>query len=546
MVASRWQVDLTGKVTETAVPSEEGVDDSRRMLAELLRRVPGGPVSRIYRFLENPVQTQERLLRSLLRRAAETEWGRRFRFDEIGNEQDLTSAYRDAVPLHTYDDLREDVERIRAGTPDVIWPGTFSDFAVSSGTASAGKIIPVSRETLQANKRFSMGMMYNYVAQTGKVAFLGGRFLSLPGRIEEDARYPGTWVGEVSGLQARYAPAVVKRYYQAVSNETLFLPNWEEKLDAIVDQTLKMDVRSTVMVPTWALVLFEKLLDRFAEVNGWRPETIRDVWPKFSVFFSGGVALSSYRDLLEQQTGSGSVDFMEAYGASEGFFGFQMHPADRDMVLHLDNGVYYEFVPVDDRSDKPRRLKINEVETGVRYQMFVTTSSGLWAYGVGDVVKFTSVRPYRIVVAGRTSEMIDKYGEAVFGDEARAALLEACQKLGAAVADYHIAPSLPDRRRLPSHQWLVEFERVPDDTGALSALIDEYLQRVNRHYQIRREAKAFDAPEIVVLPRGSFYRWMKETRARVSAQSKVPRMSEERHIADSLLKLTGFGGGPTG
>ena len=536
---------MSGKVTETAVPSEEGVVDRRGMLAELLRRVPGGPVSRIYRFLENPVQTQEGLLRSLLRRAAGTEWGVRHRFDEVSKETDVAAAYRDAVPLHTYDDLREDVERIRAGQPDVIWPGTFADFAVSSGTASAGKIIPVSRETLTANKRFSMGMMYNYVAQTGKVAFLGGRFLSLPGRIEEDTRHPGTWVGEVSGLQARYAPAVVKRYYQAVSNETLFMPNWEEKLDAIVSHTLNMDVRSTVMVPTWALVLFEKLLDRYAQVHGWRPETIRDVWPKFSVFFSGGVALSSYRDLLEQQTGAGSVDFMEAYGASEGFFAFQLRPSDRDMVLHLDNGVYFEFVPLDDRSDAPKRLTIDQVETDVRYQMFVSTSSGLWAYGVGDVVRFTSVRPYRIVVAGRTSEMIDKYGEAVFGDEARAALLDACQKVGAAVADYHIAPSLPDRRRLPSHQWLVEFERPPDDTAALSALIDEYLQRVNRHYQIRREAKAFDAPQIVVLERGAFYRWMKATRSRVSAQSKVPRMSEERTIADSLLKLIGLEGGET-
>jgi hypothetical protein len=471
-----------------------------------------------------------------LRTARETEWGRRYRFGDLAVEPDVKAAYRETVPLHSYDDIREDVLRVRKSEADVMWPGRFTDFAVSSGTASAGKIIPVSRATLLANKRFSMGMLYNYIAQTGDARCLRGRFLSLPGRVAEDPNFPGTWVGEVSGLLARHAPRFVSRFLQAVPNETLNLTSWEAKLNAIVEQTLAMDIRSVVMVPTWALVFFEQLLARYSRVTGRRADSIADVWPNFRLFFSGGVALSSYREILEEQTGPGTVDFMEAYGASEGFFAFQLHPDDRDMALHLDNGIYYEFLRLDDPGR--RRYSIDEVEPGVRYQMYVSTASGLWAYGVGDVVRFTSILPPRLVVAGRTSEMIDKYGEAVFGDEARDALVAACEGSGARIVDYHIAPSLPNRKKLPTYQWLVEFERPPVDIRGFATYLDEHLQRVNRHYQIRREDRVFSAPEVVSLPKGTFYEWLRRSRLSVSAQSKVPRMSEERLVADQLLELS--------
>lgn len=508
------------------------------MIDRLLRNVPGGPVARIYRFLRNPVETQQRVLRQLLSKASRTEWGRRFSFDALARDADVLAAYRDAVPAHGYEDVREDIARIRQRVPDVMWPGTITDFAVSSGTASAGKIIPVSRETLLANKRFSMGIMYNYIARTGNLKFLGGKFLSLPGRIDQDPEHPGTYIGEVSGLQARYAPAVVQKFAQAVPNETLFIPNWEDKLDAIVRQTVAMDVRSAVMTPTWALILFEQLLERYTKVTGLRAETVRDVWPNFRVCFSGGVALSSYRGLLEEQVGLGEVDFLEAYGASEGFFAFQLDRADRDMVLHLDNGVYYEFLPLGADEGCPRKT-LAEVQLGVRYQMFVSTASGLWAYGVGDVVRFTSLQPFRIVVAGRTSEMIDNYGEAVFGDEARAALAEACSDFAATIVDYHVAPLPPARDRLPTHEWFIEFETPPENLDAFAAALDDFLQQVNRHYKIRREGRAFAIPRVVSVPRGTFYRWLADSRASVSAQSKVPRMSDERKVANKLRELIG-------
>ena len=513
------------------------------MLSALAKRLPA--VARIRRFLDHPVETQQRVLDRLLRRASETEWGLRLGFADILRETDVAAAYRSAVPLHGYEDIRDDVQRIRRGVPDVLWPGRVTHFAVSSGTASDGKLIPVSRETIVANRRFSMGTMYNYIATTGRTDFLFGKFLSLPGRIHEDPVVPGNWMGQVSGLQVRYAPRFVTRFMQAVDDDTIYMASWEYKLREVVRQTITTDVRSIATVPTWLMLLYEMLMEEHERLTGTKPETVRDVWPNLSLVFTGGVALSGYRAVLDEQGGAGAVDMLETYGASEGFFAFQLDPSDRDMALHLDNGIYYEFVELDGADSRNkgadgerRRLSIADVRPDVRYQMFVTTASGLWAYEVGDVVKFTSVDPYRIVVAGRTNEMLDVYGEALFGDEARDALNEACETTGARFVDYHISPLPLVRHGRPAHQWLIEFEREPDDTKLFVRVIDDRLRRVNMHYYIRREV-ALSAPEIVSLRRGTFYDWLDATRAEVNAQSKVPRMSEGRAIADRLLELGG-------
>lgn len=506
------------------------------LAGNVVGRLPAGPVHTFRRAAEEPLHIQRSLLRSLVRRAARTVSGRRFDFGRLSGTDDLVTSYRRAVPLQSYDDIRGLVDRIRWGEPDVMWPGRVTDFAISSGTASAGKIIPLSRETLRKNRRFSLAAALNYFAHTGDTAMWLGKMLSLPGRIEEDRRFPGTLVGEVSGFQSKHAPALVSRLYQAVPHEILFMDNWDGKLDAVVERTMDQDIRVLVMVPSWGLVLFDKLIRHYNAVRGKNVSSVLEVWPNLRVFFSGGVALSSYRDLLQQQIGSG-ISFVESYGASEGYFAIQDRPDDSDMLLHLDNGVFYEFVPIDQvGSERPDRLWIGEVEPDVRYAMYVSTCSGLWSYAVGDVVRFTSVSPYRIVVAGRTTEMIDKYGEAVFGDEARSALEAACSATGVAgVVEYHIAPSEVGRGALPAHQWLIEFDEVPADLQSFAEAIDTFLQEVNRHYQIRREAGAFRGPQIVPVPRGTFTRWLNGTRERVSAQSKVPRMSEERLIAEGVL-----------
>ncbi|PEN13882.1 GH3 auxin-responsive promoter [Longibacter salinarum] len=507
-------------------------------LRSVLRRL--GPLAKVESFKKEPVATQRRLLRSLLKRAADTEWGRSYGFADIADADNVVEAYQERVPLHTYEDIREDATRVRRGAADVMWPGRISNFAVSSGTVSDGKIIPVSQEIIDSNRAFSMGTGFNYLVNTFNIQLLLGKHLTLPGRIDEDENFPGTLVGEISGLLAENAPGYFRAIFQAVPNEVSFIPNWEEKLQKIADRTVDMDIRLLVMAPTWALVLFDKLIDTYNRRHGASVSTVGEVWPNLQLFIAGGVALRSYRDLLDAQIGI-DIDYLETYGASEGFFSFQNELDDPSMLLHLDNGVFYEFVPAEEQyTDNPTRLTIEDVEPGVRYALYITSCSGLWSYDVGDVIRFTSVDPYKILVAGRTSEMLDKYGEAVFGDEARAALKHACEQTGAHVSHYHVTSRTVEDGDLPGHQWLVEFETAPSDITVFEEHLDIHLQDVNRHYQIRREAKAFAGPSVDVLPEGAFYQWLKATKDNISGQTKVPRMSEERTVAEEILDVLGM------
>ncbi len=509
--------------------------DAPAVLRERRWPPPLTPLTTVRLFTEQPEKTQLRVLVELLEAAKDTEWGLRYDFADIARAADPRAAYRERVPVHDYEAFREDVDRMRRGEENITWPGSMKHFAVSSGTASAGKLIPLSVEMLDRNRHFSLAAALSYFDSTTDPSFFFGRLLSIPGRIEEDPAAPGVHVGEVSGLQFLFAPWAVKNWLQAVPEDILFMPHWESKLDAIVEHTLDMDVRAIAMVPSWAVVLLRKLMKAYEVRHGRRVTRVHDIWPNLKVYFSGGVALSSYRGLIEQQVGA-PIDFVESYGASEGFMSFQDDHTRGDMLLHLDNGVYFEFVPLD---EPERRLSIGDVEVGTRYSIHVSTCSGLWAYPVGDVVRFTSVDPYRIEVVGRTSEMLDKYGEAVYGDEARAAIEKACAETGAQIKDYHVVPVDASQDAMPGHEWLVEFAHPPRDLDEFSQVIDVYLSTVNRHYVIRREAGAFQPPRIVSLPSGTFLRWLEATRERVGAQTKVPRMREDRELADAILRISG-------
>jgi len=503
-----------------------------------------GPLQRVREFKERPVATQRTLLRRLLDHAADTEWGRRYDFADLAEAPDIIRAYQDRVPLHTYDDIENDVQRVRAGAADVMWPGTVTNFAVSSGTVSDGKVIPITDETIEYNRSFSVGTGLNYFKETLDGHFFLGNHLTLPGRVEEDPNYPGTKAGEISGILAENAPDFFSALYQAVPNEVAFIPDWEDKLQAIAEQTVEQDIRMLVMVPTWALVLFDELVDLYNERHDASVRTIGEIWPNLQLFVSGGVPLRSYRDVLEEKIGK-DIDFVETYGASEGFFSFQDELNDPAMLLHLDNGVFYEFVRMEEEGeDDPRRYTVADVEPGVRYSLYVTSCSGLWSYKVGDVVEFTQTDPPKIKVAGRTSEMIDQYGEALYGDEARDALQAACDATGAHVVDYHIAPREAGEDEVPGHEWLIEFETSPADLDAFARRIDEHLQSVNRHYSIRREPDAFAAPTITTVPEGGFYKWLKATKDDISGQTKVPRMSDDRTVADGVLEITGHNRSP--
>ena len=489
-----------------------------------------------------PARTQARLLRRLLRRASNTEWGRKFGFSRIVQERDIVKAYQAHVPIHTYEDLKPFVDRTRAGGENLLWPGKVSHFAVSSGTASKGKIIPLTDEMLRVNRRFSAGLGFNYLAHTGSIKTFLGKHLTLPGRIEDDPNYPGTLIGEVSGLQALFAPKFFRTFLQAIPPSIVFSSSWDSRLHSVVDQTLNQDIRMVAMSPTWAIVLFGLVIDRFNEVNGTGVRTVGEVWPNLQLYISGGVALSSYRSILEEQIGLPDIHFLEAYGASEGFFSYQTDLNDPAMRLHLNNGIFYEFIRLEELgTENPERFTISNVQTGVRYAPILTTCSGLWSYLLGDVVRFTNTSPNKILVAGRTSEMIDKYGEAMFGEDARAAIKKACEMTNSLVREYHVSAIPPNMTQVPAHEWLLEFSRIPQDREAFIRALDSELCDINRLYQIRREAKAFGPPEIVIIPKGTFNAWLKTSRGEIHSQTKVPRMSEQRSIADGVLTHAGQG-----
>ena len=487
---------------------------------------------------EDPAARQQRLLRRLLRTARDTEWGRAHDFAALAEAPEVVHAYQERVPLCGYEDVRAQIERMRQGEADVLWPGTVERYGVSSGTVSDGKVLPAPDAALRSKVRGSADAAFSYVRACNAWSLFGGKTLTLPGRVECDPDYPGTVAGEGSALFSQRTASWFQHLYQAVPNGDLVWADWKEKLRIVAERTVDTDVRALVTVPSWTPVLFEMMRDAYAEHHGRPPASIREVWPNLRVFFSGGVALQPYRSFLERELGP--VDFIESYAATEGFFAFQDHP-DKDMLLHLDAGVFYEFVRVDELGkESPRRYTVEDVEPDVRYALFVTSNCGLWAYGVRDVVRFTSIFPHRLVVAGRLAEMMDRYGEALFAEETRGALSQACETTGAIVREYHVAPrTIEAKDGAPRHQWLVEFEHPPADRRAFTQALDEQLCARNRHYEIRRNTDALQAPEVKILPEGAFNRWLEDTHETVSAQTKVPRIADDRHVADPLVRLVG-------
>jgi hypothetical protein len=500
----------------------------------LLDRIVGSPLTplgRLRRALRDPARTQLRMLKTLLMRARHTVWGREHGFADALHHQDLVSAFQEYTPLCGYDDVRAYVERTRIGEADVLWPGRTRQFGISGGTVSSGELIPLSRSMLRAMARCSLTPGLQYA--TRNTGYLGGKILSIPGGVSPDRDLPDVLVGEVSGLMARAAPVLLARHFQAVPQEVMLLEDWDTKLHQVAERAARLDVRAIIMVPSWAPLLFDTVLAHAASLRGKQTATVRDVWPRLQVFFGGGVALRSYRPILERYLGPG-VDLIESYSASEGFFAFQDDVDASDLLLHVDSGVFYEFVRLEDlERDSPRRYTVADVEPGVDYALFVSTCSGLWAYGVQDVVRFTSTSPPRLLVVGRTMTILDEYGEALRADEVERALVVAARLTSAECVHHHVTYALPSGL-VPQHEWLVEFQRPPADESAFAAECDRYLQENNRHYRIRREPGVLAAPAVTVLPAGTCLNYLRRARSRLGAQTKLLPMSPKSDVAHGL------------
>jgi len=502
------------------------------MLAYLLK-CPPTQLWRLKRSLEQPGDAQRRLLRILVRRAKDTAWGRTHGFCELRWSPGFIEEYQRRVPLSDYGDLQPYFDRVVNGEPDVVWPGCPTAFAVSGGTRSGGRVIPLSREAMTLLTQSSLLPGLCYLANKhGASAILKGKILSLPGGIEAGT-VGGKLAGEVSGLLAHHAPRILAYWLQALPQRVMLMEDWDAKLFESARIAVRKDVRSLAMVPSWAPIFFERVREVVGAATA--AEALRRVWPNLRVFFSGGVALSSYRAILESCLGPG-VDLIESYSASEGLFAFQDRGEKEGLIVNLNGVVFFEFVPVgEENSGRPARYTIETVESGVNYILYVTNTSGLWSLCVGDIVQFVSTQPPRLRVMGRVGEMLDRYGDATSADHARRVLTAADKASGARCLSHHLTYADSTDAPIPRHHWVLEFDSGPSDFESYARSLDEFMKQFNGRYRTRRDPVAMAAPVVTAVPPGSCAAYLRGNRKRFSGQSKIVNISEDSNIAQGIL-----------
>jgi hypothetical protein len=504
------------------------------MLAQVLK-CPPSPLWRLGKLLEHPGDAQRQLLRSLFERAKDTAWGRAHGFHELSRSPlpRLTEEYQSRVPLSIFSDLQPYTNRVISGESDVIWPGRPTAFAISGGTRSGGRPIPLFRETMKSLTRSSLLPGLCYLAKSPEASkMLGGKFLSLPGGIEAD-KIGGSMAGEVSGLLAYHAPHLLAYWLQALPQRVMLMENWDEKLTVTARLAVRQDVRAIAMVPSWAPVFFERVREVVGDDN--IANAVKRVWPNLRVFFSGGVALSSYRTILHSYFGPG-VEFVESYSASEGLFAFQDSRDQEGLIVNLTGGVFFEFVPVEEKdSPNPTRYTIETVKPGVDYILYVTNTGGLWSMCVEDVVQFVSTRPPRLRVMGRVGEMLDRFGDATSADHARRALAAANKASGTRSLNYHLTFADLSDSPIPRHHWVIEFDLAPGDLEAYARSLDEFMKQFNGRYRTRRDPGAMAGPVVTSVPPCSCATYLKSARQRFSGQSKIINVSEDGIIARGII-----------
>ncbi|MBC7892539.1 MAG: GH3 auxin-responsive promoter family protein, partial [Sphingobacteriaceae bacterium] len=470
-------------------------------------------VKRRRRWEEKPVETQEFWLEKLLEAGRKTAFGRDHRLSEVRTHAE----FRQAVPVRDYEDLTAYVERVKAGESDVLWPGKPAYFAKTSGTTSGVKYIPLSRESAPFHFSGARDAALSYVHETGKGDFLDKKLIFLSGSPALDVKN-GIPVGRLSGISNHFVPAYLRRN-QLPSWETNVIDDWEVKLDRIIDETLSQPMGLISGIPPWVQMYFDRIQARTGKKVG-------AVFPDFSVFIYGGVAFEPYRARLFDSIGR-RVDSIETYPASEGFLAYQDSQSAEGLLLLLNQGIFYEFVPVDEFfSSTPRRLSIGEVELGKNYAVLLNTNAGLWGYSLGDTVKFVSLNPYRIVVSGRVKHFISAFGEHVIGEEVERAMQYAVERQPETqVVEFTVAPQVtPPEGGLPYHEWLVEFAVPPADPARFAADLDRRLTELNVYYDDLISGNILQRLKLTPLRRDAFIDYMK-SQGKLGGQNKVPRLS---------------------
>ncbi len=482
-------------------------------------------------FMKYPIEVQKEVFAKLLHKAKNTEFGKKYHFHEIKTLEDFQSR----VPISDYESLFPYIDRVMQGEQNLLWPTEIKWFAKSSGTTNAkSKFIPVSEEALEdCHFKGGKDLLSIYFNNHPDTKFFTGKSLALGGShdINQLDKSAASFTGDISAVIMKNLPFWAQMA-RTPSLEVALINNWEEKIEKIARETSKENVTNISGIPTWTLVLLRRIM----EIK--QVDNILEVWPNLEVFFHGAVSFTPYRKLFEKVIPSSGMNYYETYNATEGFFGIQDVSNTTEMLLMLDYGIFYEFIPLEHIDDEnPRVLTLAEVQLNTNYAIIISTNAGLWRYKIGDTIKFTSLAPFRIQISGRTRHFINSFGEEIIIENAEKAITRACDHTGAIIENFTAGPKFFENGASGCHEWLVEFRKLPDSLSQFTTILDESLKAVNSDYEAKRAYDmVLETPIVQSLPADTFAKWMKG-RGKLGGQNKVPRLANNREYLDDILKM---------
>ncbi|WP_430972455.1 GH3 auxin-responsive promoter family protein [Sunxiuqinia rutila] len=487
---------------------------------------------RIYQidlFKKHPFDVQLEVFFNLLEEARDTEFGKQYDFKSIRSEQE----FKERVPIRYYEDFAPYIERLRQGEKNLLWPGEIKWFAKSSGTTNdKSKFIPVSKQSLEdVHYRGAKDVFALYLKNNPDSGVLFGKTLTLGGSQQVNNFSNKSYYGDLSAILIENTPFWAE-FIRTPSVQVALLEEFEEKIARIIDEALDENVTSLAGVPSWFLVLLNRILQHTGK------SSILDIWPNLEVFIHGGINFDPYREQYQKIIPSSAMNYMETYNASEGFFAIQDDPDSSDMLLMLDYGVYYEFIPMENLHDEnPKTLSLAEVELDKNYALVISTNGGLWRYIIGDTIQFTSKKPFKIKITGRTKHFINAFGEEMIVDNAEQALKIATERTRSIVKEYTAGPVFMKDDQKGAHEWIIEFEQKPEDLDYFMEVLDDSLKTLNSDYEAKRHKNlTLEKPHLLVAKPNLFYEWMKQ-RGKVGGQNKIPRLANNRQYLDELKEL---------
>ena len=475
---------------------------------------------KVYKWAYNPHKTQQKIFKELIKKAKNTAFGKDHNFDKIKSY----SEFKKQVKVTDYEGLRSYVDRIIAGEKNVLWKGKPLYFAKTSGTTSGAKYIPITKESMPTHIKAAKEALLFYIAEKNDASFVDGKMIFLQGSPVLEA-LNGIKLGRLSGIVAHYVPQYLLKN-RLPSWETNCIEDWDTKVTAIVEETVNEDMSVISGIPSWVQMYFEKLIDKTGK-------KISEIFPNFNFFIYGGVNFEPYKNKFEALIGK-KIDYIELYPASEGFIAYQDSQKEQGMLLQLNSGIFYEFIPANEFfNENPTRISVEDVQLGVNYVIILNTNAGLWGYNIGDTVEFTSLLPYRIKVTGRIKHFISAFGEHVIGKEVEKALNDAIKGTNTNVSEFTVAPQVNPPEGLPYHEWFIEFENEEENSKELASRIDASMQAQNIYYSDLIKGKILQPLIIRKVKKGGFHQYMKSI-GKFGGQNKIPQLSDNRKIADVL------------